>query len=492
MKRRPREFSEEWLSIRSLSAFVTNLIDKNDINHALVMLHDIVIQIITEPLCTSQVFGSQTLDDLCVRIGKISLENVKQEISKIGKSQFDQPVFVYVVTKLQKSGGHTQVVKDFIKAQADGFHVILSTELDGKSDLDYLDKELLSKQTKVAIEQAPKTDFHKRLAWLQTRLLELAPTKVYLFNHHQDSVAVAAIPPEMNLDASFCHHGDHHLCLGVYLAHLKHIDLHPMGYHTCRSELGINNSYVPLTLEDKGVRSSCLPFKPDGTLTTCTAARSNKVEVPYFISYAEIIPELLAVTGGKHIHIGRLTPWVLYKIRRGLKSNGTDLNRFIYISWVPSVWKALHEYRVDLYLASFPYGGGLTLIEAMGAGVPVVLHRHIFSRILSSLELAYPGAFSWRYPEELFNYCTLVTPDDLRQGGCWGRIQYEKFHRPECLQEALNTITDDGIDPGCLSGKFIIADDERALWMEQQLNFKRLFSRAIYRIFKHLRAQCYK
>ena len=44
------------------------------------------------------------------------------------------------------------------------------------------------------------------------------------------------------------------------------------------------------------------------------------------------------------------------------------MERFIYMPWVPSVWKTLHDCRVDLYIASFPYGGGLTLIEAMGAG----------------------------------------------------------------------------------------------------------------------------
>ncbi len=59
----------------------------------------------------------------------------------------------------------------------------------------------------------------------------------------------------MKLDASFYHHGDHHLCLGVYLSHLEHIDPHPMGYHNCRDALGIDNTYIPLTVDDKGDRA---------------------------------------------------------------------------------------------------------------------------------------------------------------------------------------------------------------------------------------------
>lgn len=474
----------KYSSVQSVKEMVSFLIEKNDINQALHLVHDLVERIVTEPLCTSQVFGSKVLDDLCQRIGACSLARISAGVP--ATATIPQEPVVYIVTRLQKSGGHTRVIEDFIMARPETRHIILSTELAGRSDTDYV-AQVLQKKGLVVFDQAPQTSYEHRLAWLQKRLLDMGPQKVYLFNHHQDSVAVAAIQPEMKLDASFYHHGDHHLCLGVYVACLEHIDPHPMGYHHCREELGIANTYIPLTVEDKGDRAPDQPYLHDGLLTTCTAARSNKIEIPYFVSYLELVPQLLKATGGRHIHIGRLTPWALFRIRRGLKRCGIAPERFVYTPWVPSVWKALQQYRVDLYVASFPYGGGLTLIEAMGAGIPVALHRHVFSRVLSGIDLAYPGAFNWRAPEDLLKYCVSLSAETLKEAGLSGRMQYEKFHSSKNLPRMLMESARDRQTPNALK-PFSVQSDEWALWMERQLTVSRVFSRGVYRALRRLRA----
>lgn len=477
----------KYKSLYALEASVSLLIDAGEFDQPLRLIHDFVECIFTEPMCTDQVTGSRALDNLCQRIGSENLAAIDRS-SLVADSRPEQHVFVYIVTRLQESGGHKRVIEDFIKARPLARHVVLSTELSGRSDAGYLIKGLAEK-VDITFESAQRHDnYRQRLTWLQQRLLEICATKVYLFNHHQDSVAVAAVQPGMGIDASFYHHADHHLCLGACLPQIEHIDPHPMGYHNCRKELGIDNTYVPLTIDDRGDRPHDWPFMPDGTLTTCTAARSNKIEISYFVSYLDVVPELLSVTGGRHVHIGRLTPWALFRIRRGLKRLGIPSDRFVYIPWVSSVWKALYEHHVDLYIASFPYGGGLTLIEAMGAGVPVALHHHVFSRVLSSIDLAYPEAFSWRLPAELLNYCANVTPETLQQHGRLARAQYLSFHSQQILTGILATENSKAISPPDLCDRFHPQQDEFVAWVENEVSVGHVVRRMLYRCARKLRS----
>ena len=83
------------------------------------------------------------------------------------------------------------------------------------------------------------------------------------------------------------------------ITHLRHIDPHPMGYHNCRDRLGVDNVHIPLTFEDQGARDEGRPFAAGGVITTATAARSNKIEIPYYTSYLDVIPRVLKATAMK-------------------------------------------------------------------------------------------------------------------------------------------------------------------------------------------------
>lgn len=475
-------------SLRSLIGRENCTLDRESVNDVMYRIHDFVERIITEPTCTAQVFASRDLDELCLRIGRQSLANSAAPQVDLWAVRTSGATVVYLVSRLQRSGGHSRLVQDFIRAQPEKNHLILSTEVGGPSDIDHYSK-IFSTLENVRFVRAPRGNFQARLEWLQSILLATQIEHVYLLNHHQDSVAVSALVPELGLKGSFIHHGDHHLCLGVHMEHLDHVDLHPMGYHYCRDELGVNNRYLPLTFEDKQCVSIQTDFMHGGPLTIATAGGFNKIEIPYYVSYLDTIPLVLKVTGGKHIHIGRLTPWARWRIYRQMRKHGVPKDRFIYIKWVPSVWKALQEHKVDLYLASFPYGAGLTLIEAMGAGVPVIMHKHMYSRVLSSLELAYPEAYCWSDPDELLAHLSGLQPERLVRERYLARQQYERFHRPEILQNYLSATDPDDIGVPPLAENFQPRWDEWAAWVEARLSASQILYRFAYRTFRSLRAR---
>jgi glycosyltransferase involved in cell wall biosynthesis len=473
-------------SIRSVIRGAGDALERDDVDLALRLVYNFVEHIITNPVCASAVFASRDLDALCMRIGRHNYKR-RVRLDLTAPTISNGRLIVFLVSRLQRSGGHSRLVQDFIRSQPDKVNLILSTEVAGPSDADYFSK-LFANAGNVHFIRAPGGNLSARLDWLQAMLLARQPEHVYLFNHHQDSVAVAALVPELRFEASYCHHGDHHLCLGVHLSHLIHLDFHPMGFHCCREQLGIDNHYLPLTFEDKSADDAARDYINNiGQLTTATAARFNKIEVPYYVSYLDLIPEVLATTNGRHLHIGKLSPWALRRLRSNLSRRGIESGRLIYLEWTPSVWRALQSHHVDIYLASFPYGAALTLIEAMGAGIPVILHQHMYSRVLSCLELAYLQAFSWSEPQDLLNHLANLTPERLQQEGLLARKRYLQYHRPEILQTYFSGRQHAAIAVPPLREGFQPRWDEWAAWVDSQMTCSNLLRTNGFRVLRKMR-----
>lgn len=462
---------------------------RGEIDAALRLIHRVVDHVFCEPINTAQIFGSHLLDDLCQEIGAVSWRKIRNSESRstcVDEHTHSEECIVYIVSRLYPSGGHTSVLADIIRLSPPARSHILITGMVGQTAPDVIQTRFRSMQD-VVFENAPRGTHADRLYWLQRRLNALAPTDVWLFNHHQDSVAVAAVQPSAGYRLRYCHHGDHHLCLGVLLPYADHIDLHPMGFHYCRNELSIrNNRYLPLVVRDQGDRPASHMFKDGTGLITCTAGNSNKIDVPYFIRYADVIPGLLRESKGRHIHIGHLNTATLLRIRHGMRKLNIPASAFVHVPYVSSVWKALHEYEVDLYVASFPYGGGRTLIEAMGAGIPVAVHSHCSSRLLGASDLAYDGALIWRTPRELYEHIRNIRASALNEQSRLARNQYEEFHSDDVLRNALAHCAAPLSAPE-LSEDYMPDPLQRALDISMQVTYAGALRRTFTRLVRSLK-----
>ena len=421
-------------STEELAAHVRLKLAQGKPESALGLIRDFVELICLDERFTARVFSSALLDELCQEIGRISLQTLMA--NKTG-APTSQNTVVYIATKLYMAGGHSAVLEDFIHAQPELGHIVFVTGIAGSPERTLVGKRFT--RSNVKLLWVPSGGLMEKLLWVQGKLLEISPEKVFLFNHHEDVVAIAAVQPQLQKHLYYYHHADHQLALGVHLPHAVHIDIHNMGYFNCReAQHKADNFYLPLTIADQGERPRELQFMETGQLVTCAVGGQRKFEAPYRYSYAVLVPEILVGPVGKHIHIGPLSTATLQKIRGELEVRGIAQTQFIHIPWTANVWRALWEHRVDVYLVSFPYCGARAIVEAMGSSTPVIAHQNYHNSFLSGIDMLYPSAYAWSNPGDLLAHLGELTPDRLVEEGKLARAHYETHHHPALLQRALD------------------------------------------------------
>lgn len=472
-------FSGEDVS-QAYRAGIGRLIDDGQLEAALLYVEDVVERVFCEPLNTAQIFGDRFLDASCEEIGRLSLAKLPAGGAAGGAHARGGAVFI--ASRLEASGGHTAVLAD-IACRMPGPVTVVLTGVVGPTDLAAV-RHAFRAAAALQFISAPAGSRLQKLQWLQECVRGIQPDTVWLANHHQDSVAVAAVQPGQGYALKYLHHGDHHLCLGVFLSFGEHYDLHAMGFWNCRDVLQQHdNKYLPLIVADPGPAPAPAPGALPAGIISCTAAGKNKIEHSYRPDYAEVIAALLSRTHGTHIHVGRLSWLYRWKIRRALGCANVPRSALEFIPYVPSVARLLQERRVDLYLASFPYAGARTAVEAMAAGVPIAGHDHRSKRFLGAVDMLPPGSCIWTTPDQLLDFVMQNGRENLRERGRMARQHYEKYHSPESLAQALRFGVDStGFPPRPLAP----ALDEltAALSRAAQFTFLGIFKRRGLRYFR--------
>jgi hypothetical protein len=408
--------------------------ERGDLATALEMVVAMVNDVNSHENNYGRVFASRELDQLCIDLGRLST------LSRPPAQDGDHRVFL--VTAIFASGGHTRVLRDLIDADPGQTATILVTNV--QHDIQPGELDPLLDGCNVQIELAPRANYAVRLQWLQTRLFELRPARTYILQHPFDPLCVAAAQPELVGRLFYYHNCDYMMATGVHVAHATHIDFNAKGFYHCRDVNGVRDGVIwPLTT-DVTVHRRDLPFRENGYLTTCTSGGFEKFDpifvanrVPYYYDYANTLPLVLRATGGRHIHVGSLFEPTREAIEVALRRAGIERERFVWVPFVPNLAQALVDYNVDVYLTSFPLGGGRTLVEAMGAGMPLIVHSNYRSAFFTDLAEAYPGALGWRGPNELQAVLQGLSVEVLRDHSARARKHFECFHRPELLGQAI-------------------------------------------------------
>jgi hypothetical protein len=398
------------------------------------MIADFVLYVISRESSIAEVFSSPELDELCLSLGRT--------FSVPAVTRPDRNTSVYVVTALTNTGGHTRVLLDLAERSTAEKSVVLLTNT--FHEIEMKDLAALFEHREQTLEIAPPGNLAARLLWLRTRLSELRPSHIYILQHPFDPLPVAAAQPDLNAKVVFYHNADHSLCLGVHIPESIHVDFTAKSFYNCREREGVSNVIWPLTADVPYHRVNEPFLALGGSLTTCTSGGFEKYErlhfaqqVPYLFNYAEIVPLILGATLGQHIHIGQLSEGMLNAISEGLIKSGIPPNRFKLIPYVPDLPTAMIEHATDIYIGSFPLGGGRTVVQAMGAGIPLIIHSNYRSIFFSDTNEVYPGALAWRAPSELVKHLQTITPEELQDHSAKAREWYERYHHPDRLTQAM-------------------------------------------------------
>lgn len=423
------------LSLDEVEQSVHRCIDDKDFDGALDAIKDAVDSIINNQRSVARVYASRRLDRLCELVAKAA-----RRTSHVGAGNHQQDGgTVIMATELAAAGGHVEVIKDLarlgsIPAPVSLFLTDSFKRIDPSAQRGYAAS--IGAPLRIAERPGSGARMREALAYLTAQ----RPHTVVLLVHNQDSAGIVAALACHAKRVIFVHHGDHHLSLGVTCPSFEHVDLSNFAFFNCRHTLGLtNNRFWPLTLASEKALRHDGTFLREGHAVTCCVGRPEKFDDPsYQHQYMDLIGLMLKSTGGRHVHIGPLSDEQLQRMLRSLQAHGIEASRLTHVPWVASVSRALIEHGVDLYMTSFPYGGGKAQVEAMATGLPVLVHKNYRSRFLSGIDIGYPGTMAWADAAELQGILGSLTVELMREHAAVAKAHFERHHSQEALKRAMH------------------------------------------------------
>lgn len=418
-------------ALNSLETSINQCINDDRFGDALLNLTNFCGGIIADSAAIGRIYSSLHLDGICKTIG--SQFRMKKGLTPKSLNCGT----VIVVTQLVETGGHVEVIKDLLRLNVleEPVTIVITNYLIKTEDR--ICEEYRTKFG-VKIISVGGEDLNGMFEEINECLLNLSPKKLILVSYNHDSMAIAAALSGAFKEVVFIHHGDHHLCLGAATKEFTHIDLHNCAFHICRNYLGMANKYWPLTVNTEILPKNINDFNIDNEIRTCTSGRGEKFEsIGYMYDYFEFIPKIISATKGRHFHIGHLSESKLEMIFKLLEKAGLPQTSFVHIPRTPSLATLLIELKIDLYISSFPLGGGKASLEVMAAGIPIVMHINYLSRSHGGFDLIYQDAFFWETEEQFETILTNLSSNELLLHSKRSAEHFNKYYKKENLLKAV-------------------------------------------------------
>lgn len=364
------------------------LLKREQLDTALRLLIDSFTAMGADPALGGRPFPFPEFDQVCEEIGAASAFELFAATPPPAAAEHD----VVLVTETFVQGGHAEIARDLADWGARPV-VIVATNLHDRADP--VLPELRAHPRVAGVTVLDDRDLLGRLRSLQSALAHPAVRRVLVLCHGHDSVAIAAAAALHGKPVLFFHHCDHSPCLGCFMPRAVHVDLHNLAFEQCRGALGLSPSYLCLTSRDERP-GRAVGRHADPAFKSITCGAEHKLQrLPYPISYQDVVVRLLGVTGGVHYHVGPVSDARILAMGDALEQAGLSREAFVPVGHVAGFRGIAAALDADLYIPTLPQAGGKALVDAMCAGLPVLVHENAIDRLWGGRDLVYPEAPVW-------------------------------------------------------------------------------------------------
>jgi len=360
---------------------------------------------------------------------------------------FDRPTNVYIVSQLVQAGGHRVLLEQLVAARPRERHVVLFTGL--LTDPRNYGVNRIREIGALPLLPDSEGTLYERYLWLRNKLGAYAAQRVFLLHHPEDVLAAAAaieLAPRFGQRMYMMRHADTVPTLCAGLEGVTHVAIRPEQAERIRAEhpalrvVDLPLSQDPPSVSTRHNGDYRPEFFANGTFTTASSGGAHKFPGEGAMSFPQIVPGILRATRGRHIHIGTTDSELMAETFRAMEAAGLPRDRMIFIGDVASVAQALHDHRVDLFVSSFPIGGGLSVTEAASVGLPIAVHDpggdDDHARYIAGATHRPREALSWTRPSELFDFLRHDADDEslgrmARSSMEWYRVRLspDRFRR---------------------------------------------------------------
>lgn len=313
-----------------------------------------------------------------------------------------------LATRFYPTGGHGRIAQELIERLQPAGAVTLLTDI--YRELRYADFFNQPTNRSFIGERAclvPGAELLvERVLETYMMLAAMRPTRILLMSHPMDLVAVLAAWPFRDV-VEFVHHADHVPALGATLPFAAHVDVTYTCHLACR-EAGLDAAYAGMVAP---LAPPVAPRARDGELRIATCGSVHKYRGQARHRWADYVVAALSRPGTRLFHIGETDEAFRSELVAALTAAGIALDRYVLTGYRPSLPAELAAQGADAYLASYPETGAKANLEAMMAGVPVLVPGDDDQPPLVRYRSPLPG---WRAVSE---------PGDLDAGLDWARAR---------------------------------------------------------------------